>query len=225
MSVVVAIDGPVASGKTTVARQVASRLGFSLLDTGAIYRALALFCDDSDIEWSDETRVASATHQLPIRFEQDGDRHLVWLDERDVSREIRTPEISQGASIVSAIPEVRRGLLDLQRRLGSQGDIVAEGRDIGTVVFPDAEVKVFLTAQPEVRARRRLEELLARGKPATYANVLRELTERDQRDSNRSVAPLVPADDAVVLDSSAHSIDEVTRVIVERVRDHQAEQV
>jgi cytidylate kinase len=203
---VIAIDGPAGAGKSTVARQLARRLGFFLLDTGAIYRALALAAARAGVPFSDGARLAEVARELPLRFDESG---RVWLGDDDVSTAIRTPEISQGASTVSAHPEVRAALLDLQRRLAQDGRCVVEGRDIGTVVLPWAPVKIFLTASPEVRARRRYDELVARGAPVDLERTLAELMERDRRDETRAVAPLRQAEDAVLVDTSGLALDQV----------------
>lgn len=219
---IIAIDGPVAAGKTTLSKRLAERLDFSLLDTGAIYRAVALASRRQGIDWSDETQVAAVAHRLEIEFRWvDGTNHVL-LGSEDVTEAIRTPEMSQGASLVSALPEVRAALLNLQRQLGEEADVIAEGRDIGTVVFPDADLKIFLTARPEVRARRRHDEWLRTGHDETYEEVLRALKERDARDENRSVAPLKPASDSVLLDSSDLSIQQVVTqslALVSRARE------
>ena len=206
VAAVVAIDGPAGAGKSTVAKALARRLGFFLLDTGAIYRAVALVASRQGVAFSDGARLGVIAEQLPIRFDDAG---RVWLGDEDVSNAIRTPDISQGASTVSAHPEVRAALLGLQRSLASAGRCVVEGRDIGTVVLPWAPVKVFLTATDEVRARRRWEELRARGSQATFEETLREMTVRDHRDSTRAVAPLKQAPDAVPVDTSEMDLDEV----------------
>ncbi len=206
---VVAIDGPAGAGKSTVSRRLAVRLGYRLLDTGAIYRAVALAAQRAGTSWDDGAGCAAIARALDIDFAFDGAENKVQLGGQDVSAAIRTPEISQGASKVSALPEVRAALLDLQRRLGTAGGVVAEGRDIGTVVFPDAGAKFFLTASPEVRARRRYEELRAAGKEVDEAATLREIVERDERDSTRAAAPLKQADDAVLVDSTGLSADAV----------------
>jgi cytidylate kinase len=216
---VVAIDGPAGAGKSTVSRRLAVRLGYRLLDTGAIYRAVALTAQRQGISWDDGAALAGIARGLDIDFAFDGaDTNTVSLGGEDVSAAIRTPEISQGASRVSALPEVRDALLDLQRRLGAQGGVVAEGRDIGTVVFPDAGVKFFLTASPHVRARRRTDELRAAGKVVDEAATLREIIERDERDSTRAAAPLKQADDAVLVDSSGVAADEVVSRMEAEVR-------
>jgi len=213
--VIIAIDGPVAAGKTTLSKHLADRLGYSLLDTGAIYRAVALASRRQSIGWSDEPSVAAVASQLRIEFRWiDGTNHVL-LGGEDASDAIRTPEMSQGASLVSALPAVRAALLDLQRQLGEQGDVIAEGRDIGTVVFPHADIKVFLTARPEIRAQRRHEEWLRTGIDDTYENVLEALRERDARDENRPVAPLVPAPDSILIDSSELSIEQVVTQVLE----------
>ncbi len=220
---VVAIDGPAGAGKSSVTRLVAERLGYLLVDTGAIYRAVALAASRAGIGWSDSQPIAALASALVaregIRLERlaSGEQRVV-LDGEDVSSAIRTQAISEGASRVSAIPEVRESLLELQRAAGRRGGVVLEGRDIGTVVFPDAEAKFFLTASVDVRARRRHEELAQRGYPQSFEDVRREVIERDKRDSSRPVAPLRQAADAIVVDSSTLSIDEVVERIVEGVR-------
>jgi cytidylate kinase len=206
---VITIDGPVAAGKTSAARQLASRLGFTLLDTGAIYRSLALSAQRSGLEWRDESSMSQLASRMDIRFQQVGDVNRVLLSQDDVTEAIRYPEISQGASVVSALPGVRSALLDLQRQQASNGSVIAEGRDTGTVVFPQADVKFFLTATPQIRAQRRFLELETRGIDADLPAVLQDLHRRDHRDSSRSVAPLVPAPDAVSIDSSIMSAGEV----------------
>ena len=215
---VVAIDGPAGAGKSTAAKMLAERLGYSLLDTGAIYRTLALLARREGIDWGDGAAVARLARGLEIGFAFEGGANHVFLRGADISREIRAPEISDGASRVSALPEVRDALLDLQRRLGAAGGVVVEGRDIGTVVFPHAQAKIFLTAAAEERARRRVVELRAAGREADHAETLAELRARDHRDSTRAVAPLRQADDAVEIDSSAMSPEAVLDRMVELVR-------
>lgn len=212
-----AIDGPAGAGKSTVSREVARRLGFTMIDTGALYRTVALAAVRAGIDQEDEDRLAELLSRIEIRL--DGDR--VFLDGEDVSRAIRTPEISLGASRVSAVPAVRQGLLRLQRELGRAAPrgAVLEGRDIGTVVFPDADAKFFLTASVEQRAKRRYEELRSRGEEVTLEEVLADQIRRDRRDSERTLAPLRPAEDALVVDSSGRSIEDVVGEIVGIVRD------
>ncbi len=206
---VVAIDGPAGAGKSSASKALARRLGFFLLDTGAIYRCVALAARRAGVRWDDEPALAGLARALPIAFVQREAGQAVLLGGDDVSEAIRTAEISDGASRVSSLPAVRGGLLELQRRLAAAGRCVVEGRDIGTVVLPWAPVKFFLTASPEERARRRHAELLARGLASDYETTLREIVERDRRDSTREIAPLKPAPDAVHIDTSPLSLDEV----------------
>jgi cytidylate kinase len=222
--VVVALDGPAGAGKSTAARMLADRLGYVLVDTGALYRGVALASRERGVSWDDGPALGTLVDGLALGFLRDpagGKSHLT-IDGADRSGEIRTPEISDGASRVSRHREVRTALLGLQRRLGEQGGVVLEGRDIGTVVFPDAEVKVFLTASDEARAERRHGELRAAGHEGELETVLREIRERDRRDSERDVAPLKPADDALLLDTSEITLDEVVeeleRIVWARIR-------
>jgi len=220
---IIAIDGPAGAGKSTVARRVADALGFVLLDTGALYRAVALAASRGKVPVTDAARAGALAEDLARRNAIALESHpssggRVVLDGEDVSRAIRTPEIGMDASTVSAHPAVRKALLDMQRRAGEGGGIVAEGRDIGTVVFPNADYKFFLTASPEVRAQRRRDELAAKGRDVTLEETLAEVRKRDEQDTTRVVAPLKPADDATLLDSSAMSIDAVVDAILARVR-------
>ena len=207
--IVVTIDGPAGAGKSTVAKQLARRLGYGLLDTGAIYRSVALLAARKGVAWTDAEGCAEIAKDLDISYKLVGDKNHVFVAGEDVSTAIRTPENSQGASQVSAHPPVRAALLDIQRRVAEGGGLVVEGRDTGTVVFPTAEAKFFLTATPEERARRRVAELAAAGATVDYEQTLREIAERDDRDSSRDVAPMKPADDAVLVDSSTQTIEEV----------------
>ncbi|HEY2748606.1 MAG TPA: (d)CMP kinase [Polyangia bacterium] len=197
---VIAIDGPAGAGKSTAARALARRLGFFLLDTGAIYRTVALAASRAGVAFSDAEPLGHIAEALAIRFDEAG---RVFLGDEEISTLIRTPEMSQGASTVSAHPIVRQALLGLQRKLAARGRCVVEGRDIGTVVLPWAPLKIFLTASPDVRARRRYDELVAKGQTVDLAATLQEILIRDERDSNRAAAPLKQADDAVLLDTSA----------------------
>lgn len=220
---VVAIDGPAGAGKTTVTALVAERLGYVLIGTGSLYRAVALAAERAGITWDDAERVGALAEALAaqgaIRFAPgDGGAQRVLLHGEDVSLALRSEHISQGASRVSALPAVRQALLAMQRAAGKEGGVVLEGRDIGTVVFPDAEAKFFLTASVEVRAERRYRELVARGASADLAEVRREVETRDRRDTERPVAPLERAPDADLVDSSALDADAVVERIVARVR-------
>jgi cytidylate kinase len=225
---VVAIDGPAGAGKSTVSKLAAAELGYLLVDTGALYRVVALAALRERVSWGDSAVLAEfatrlvAEHAVQLDTRPDGGV-AVRLRGEDVSVAIREPSVAQGASIVSAVPAVREALLDMQRAAGGQGGVVLEGRDIGTVVFPSAEAKFFLTASVDVRAQRRLDELLARGDAAEFESVRRAVTERDLRDSTRPVAPLKQAPDALAIDASVLSIAEVVSRIVERVREVEAE--
>lgn len=218
---VIAIDGPAGAGKSTVAQQLAKRLGFVLVDTGALYRGLALIARERGVAWSDGPALGALASTLELHFEAvpEGAPRLLAGD-RDLSAEIRTPEISMGASDVSKHPEVRAALLELQRQLGKEGGVVLEGRDIGTVVFPDAEAKVFLTASADIRAQRRVLDLQNRGIQADLGQTLAEIQTRDAQDSGRPVAPLKAAPDAIVLDTTNLDIpavvDQLARVAREK---------
>ena len=214
---VVTIDGPAGAGKSSVAKLLARRLGYRLLDTGAIYRAVALAAKQRDIPWTDGPALGALARELDIKFDFVGDKNHVFLGSTDVSSGIRTPDISQGSSQVSAHPEVRAALLELQRRLGAGGGVVVEGRDTGTIVFPKAEAKFFLTANDEERARRRVAELTTTGTPVDFDVTLREIRERDQRDAGRDVAPMVPASDAVIVDSSTQTLEQVVDSLAAQV--------
>jgi cytidylate kinase len=225
---IVAIDGPAGAGKSTVARRLADALAFVLVDTGAMYRAVALAAKRDGIEWSDGPRLGVLAHDLVARnalsFERDpglGVRvKLVNADgsRDDISDAIRTPDMAQGASLVSAHPQVRDVLLELQRLAGAGGGVVLEGRDIGTVVFPDAEVKFFLTASAEVRASRRHAELVAKGQSVTLEETLADVKRRDAQDEGRAVAPLKKADGAVLVDSTRLTFEQTVASMLEHVK-------
>ncbi len=207
---VIAIDGPAGAGKSSAARLLAQRLGFVLVDTGALYRGAALAAFERGVDWEDGPALGALVDSLALSFQRSEDGSaLLLIDGVDRSQDIRTSHISTGASRTSRHPEVRKALLGLQRRLGSSGGVVLEGRDIGTVVFPDADVKVFLTASDESRAARRHAELKQAGHETDHEQVLSEIRARDRLDSERDIAPMRPADDAVVLDSSHLSLEAV----------------
>ena len=218
---VIAIDGPAGAGKSTVALRLAQTLGFVLVDTGALYRGVALAAREAGLDWNDPAALGALTSQLRFEIQpakdSDGAPRL-FIDGKDRSEDIRTPEISLGASEVSKHPRVRAGLLELQRQLGREGGVVLEGRDIGTVVFPDAELKVFLTAAPESRAERRVSDLAARGIMAAFGQTLDDIKLRDARDASREVAPLRAAPDAVTLDTTHLGVDSVVAQLAELAR-------
>jgi len=218
----IAVDGPSGAGKSTLSKDIAKKLGIVYIDTGAMYRAAALACLRAGINIKENPLQATETVKqstIDLSAEQDGQH--IFLNGEDVTGLIRTPEISMGASAVSAIPEVRLILVDLQRNLGNTRDVIMDGRDIGTYVLPDAPIKIFLTASPETRAQRRFLELKERGTPCDYETVLAELKERDHNDSTRAFAPLKPAEDSILVDTSAltyeESLDRLLAIIKERM--------
>lgn len=217
---VVAIDGPSGSGKGTISQWLAGKLGWHLLDSGALYRLVALAAQKAGADLNDAAATAKIAGHLDIAFHlepgEQGVRTL--LQGEDVSRMLRTEECGRAASIVAAIPEVRTALLHRQRAFRQPPGLVADGRDMGTVVFPDAEVKIFLTASAEARAERRYKQLNEKGIGANLADLLRDILKRDQRDQERSVSPLKPAGDAVMLDTTGMSIDEVCDRVYEEYR-------
>ncbi len=216
--VLIAIDGPAGAGKSATAREVAVRLGLPYLDTGAMYRAVALLAAraglGAELDAAGREAVVELARRLDVRFLGDPRNLRVAVEGEDVTGALRAPEVSRMASVVSAIPEVRREMVRRQRELAAFAGGVVEGRDIGTVVFPDATLKVFLTAAPEVRAQRRFDELNARGVVARWESVAAEQRERDLRDSTRPDSPLKPADGAVIVDSSRLSLAEVVDAVV-----------
>ncbi|HWO41143.1 MAG TPA: (d)CMP kinase [Candidatus Eisenbacteria bacterium] len=215
---IIAIDGPSGAGKSTLAKRLARDLGFTYLDTGAMYRALALKILRTGTDLSDERAVEALVRDTAISvFDEDGTLRVL-LDGIDVSRAIRTPEVSQMASKASALRPVRARMLELQREAARQRNVVAEGRDIGTVVFPHAEVKIFLDASVAERARRRFEELCAGGRQVTFEETLREIEERDRRDTERALAPLCKAPDAVTIDNSFLNANQVAERALAEVR-------
>ncbi len=220
---IISIDGPAGAGKSTVAKRLADRVGFVVVDTGALYRAVALGAARAGLAWEDSSAVGayarSLTESSELSFTRAPEgRARVLLKEEDITEAIRAPDIGMGASTVSAHPAVRAALLDLQRHAGREGGVVLEGRDIGTVVFPDAELKFFLTARADVRAARRLAELQAKGAPTTFEQTLDDVLRRDAQDTTRAAAPLRQAPDAVLIDNSDTTIDETVSRMVERVR-------
>ena len=215
---IIAIDGPSGAGKSTLAKRLAKELEFVYLDTGAMYRALALKVLRQGIDLADDARLAELIGSTGIDLNENCGKMEVLLDGADVAAEIRTPEGSQMGFKVSALRAVRARMLELQRAMGRRGNVVAEGRDIGTVIFPEAEVKIFLEASVSERARRRYDELIASGRAVGLVETLREFEERDKRDSERDVAPLRKAEDALMIDSSRVTADEVAALVLAHVQ-------
>jgi cytidylate kinase len=223
MTFILAIDGPAGAGKSTVARQVALRLNLTYIDTGAMYRSVALNALQNRIALEDTAALISLSNATRIHLEplSKMGTQTVYLNGADVSQAIRTPEVSQATSRISAIPEIRRIVVAEQRRMGEESErgVVLEGRDIGTVVFPHANLKIFLTASPVERAKRRHEELLAKGTEIDFETVLRDQEERDDRDTHRTVAPLIAAEDAVSLSTDGLSISQVVDIIIQHCQE------
>ncbi|MBI5085025.1 MAG: (d)CMP kinase [Acidobacteria bacterium] len=214
--ITVAIDGPAGAGKSTLARRVAARLGFLYIDTGAMYRAVALWAGRAGVSWEDRGGLERLALEAELELTPEG---RVLLNGEDVSAAIREPEMSQAASVVSAIPGVRRALVIKQQQMGAASSCVMEGRDIGTVVFPEAEVKIFLDASPEERARRRVSDLASRGIAAGFGEVFEEMKQRDERDSTRPDSPLRQAPDAIYIDSSGLDENQVEEALLRIVRE------
>lgn len=214
----VAIDGPAGAGKSSIARAAAKELGFIYVDTGALYRAVGVYGLRNGIDNKNAEAVAGTLPHISVELKfRDGVQH-VYLNGEDVSEEIRTPPASMAASDVSAVPAVRQFLFDLQRDIAAKNDCIMDGRDIGTVVLPNAQVKIFLTASPEARAMRRYKELQEKGAKDTYEEVLADLLQRDYNDSHRAVAPLKPAEDSITVDNSGLSLEDSIEQVLSVIR-------
>lgn len=211
----IAIDGPGGAGKSTLAKALAKKLGIIYVDTGALYRTVGLYVDRNDVDPSDEKAVAALLPTLDLKLSYEDGNQVIYMNSEKITEEIRTPKMSMYASAVSALPSVRAFLLDTQRKIAETNSVIMDGRDIGTVILPNAEVKIFLTADPSERARRRYEELISKGKSVTYEDVLSEMNTRDTNDSSRNIAPCVPADDAVLFDNTGYSLSESIDRVVE----------
>ena len=217
----IAIDGPSGAGKSTVSKAVAKKMGYIYVDTGAMYRAAALGCICGGIDIKNNPDKASemvSYMDIDIKYSKDGSQ-LIFLDKENVTDFIRTPEVSIGASDISKIPEVRLKLVDIQRKLGETNNVIMDGRDIGTFVFPDADVKIFLTASPEERARRRHKELIEKGQDVTFDEVLTDMRYRDKNDSTRAFAPLVPAEDSIILETDGMNFEESVSKVLEIINE------
>ncbi len=216
----VAIDGPAGAGKSTVARAAAKEIGFIYVDTGALYRAVGVNALRKGVDTKDKPAVAASLSDISVDLVFENGEQKVLLNGENVSTEIRTPPASMAASDVSAVPEVRAFLFDLQRDIAKRNSCIMDGRDIGTVVLPDAKVKIFLTASPEERATRRYKELIEKGTDVKYEDVLAELIERDYNDSHREIAPLKPAEDGVIIDTTGLTLEESIASIVKTVKEN-----
>jgi CMP/dCMP kinase len=217
---VITIDGPAGAGKSTVSRILAKSLNLLYLDTGAMYRAVALQAKRMNIPFSDGNALFKMCEKINIHFKANGDNSAIFIDNEDVSAQIRMPEMDMLSSSVSAVPEVRKAMTTLQRKIGERGGIVAEGRDMGTVVFPDAEYKFFVTASPEIRARRRFDERKARNEDIDINNVEADIRKRDDQDQSRKLAPLKPAEDAILIDTSELGIEGVIKAMIGHIKDN-----
>lgn len=214
----IAIDGPAGAGKSTISKKVASSLGFVYIDTGAMYRAVGLKAVRNGIDTNDEEGVISILPSLDIDIRHEGVEQHIYLDGENVSDKIRTGEISMAASNVSRIPAVRLKMVDMQRALAGKRDVVMDGRDIGSYVLPDAEIKIFLTASVDARAKRRFDELIEKGEKVSFEDVKNEMILRDKNDSSREFAPLKIADGATVIDTSDLSLEESIETVIKHIR-------
>ncbi|MBQ6412571.1 MAG: (d)CMP kinase [Ruminococcus sp.] len=220
MSIAIAIDGPAGAGKSTIARLAAKELGFIYVDTGALYRTIGLAASRRSLTAEDKDAIIEMLTAIKVELAfNEKHEQIVLLDGEDVSGLIRTPEISMMASAVSAIPEVRAFLLDLQRDMAHTNNVIMDGRDIGTVVLPDAKIKIFLSASPECRARRRYDELIEKGMDVKYEDILSDVIARDYADSHRDIAPLKPADDAIMVDTSGEDLKTSVNKLLTIMRD------
>jgi len=217
---IIAIDGPAGSGKSTVSRLIAKRLGILYLDTGAMYRAAALQAKRTGIDFTDGPGLFKMCLELDLRFITNGENQKILMDNRDITSDIRSPEMDMLASKISAVKEVRDAMTMLQRKIGMAGSLVAEGRDMGTVVFPDAGYKFFVTASVPERARRRYLERLSRGEAISTEKVEDELRKRDAQDSGRAIAPMRPAEDAEIIDTTGRDIEQVIEGILKKIHSY-----
>ncbi|MBO5937719.1 MAG: (d)CMP kinase [Clostridia bacterium] len=217
----VAIDGPAGAGKSTISRAAAKEMGYIYIDTGALYRTVGLNAMRKGADVNDpESVIATITDDLKVELRFIDGEQRMFLNDEDVSDKIRTPEASSAASKVSAVPEVRKYLFDLQKNLAKSNNCIMDGRDIGTVVLPDAKVKIFLTASPEARAKRRYDELIEKGMDVKYEDVLADMIKRDYDDSHRAIAPLKQADDAILADTSGNTLEESIALIIKIIKDN-----
>lgn len=220
MSIAIAIDGPAGAGKSSLSKEVAKELSFIYVDTGALYRTIGLAASRKGLKKEDKAEIISMLNDIDVKLSfNDEGTQIVLLNGEDVSSFIRTPEASMFASAVSAIPEVRAYLLDLQRNMAKSDNVIMDGRDIGTVVLPDAKIKIFLTASPEKRAMRRHKENIEKGIDSTYEEVLKDVNQRDYQDSHREIAPLKPAEDSVLVDTSDYDFDGSKELLLKVIKE------
>lgn len=218
--IAIAIDGPAGAGKSTIARCAAKAIGFIYVDTGALYRTIGLYMLNHGIDMIDQQAICSQLENIKVSLTfENGEQHVILCGE-DVSDEIRTAEVSMAASTVSAIPEVRKFLFQLQKDIAAKENVIMDGRDIGTVVLPDAQIKIFLTASPEERAKRRYDEMISKGMDVRYEDVLDDMKTRDYNDSHREIAPLVPAKDAVMVDTTGFALEESVDKLICIIKEH-----
>lgn len=215
---IITIDGPAGTGKSTVAKRIAQKLGFLYLDTGAMYRACALWASWQGLEWNDPQQFARRVHEIPLRVEYSGTSQRTWLANQDVSDLIRTPEVTEITKFAAGNPAVREFLGERQREIGSRQSLVTEGRDQGTAIFPNAELKIFLEASPEIRAQRRSGELRQQGRNPDYSEILKAINDRDEQDRNRTVGPLKKAPDAIEIQTDDLSVDQVVNQILNLIK-------
>ena len=213
---IITIDGPAGSGKSSVAKRVAQELGFVHLDSGAIYRAVTLFLLQRGVSPSDVPKIEECLKKLDLKVKD----QQIYINGENVTEAIRSPQVDEMVSLYSALPVVRKYLLTLQRELQDGQDLIAEGRDMGTVIFPDADLKIFLKADAKTRAIRRWKELMERGVDIAFDDVYYQIIQRDEKDSNRELSPLIPAEDAIILDTSDLTLDEVVERVIKLVKDH-----
>ncbi len=220
MSIAIAIDGPAGAGKSSLSKEVAKELSFIYVDTGALYRTIGLAASRKGLKKEDKAEIISMLNDIDVKLSfNDEGTQIVLLNGEDVSNYIRTPEASMFASAVSAIPEVRAFLLDLQRNMAKSDNVIMDGRDIGTVVLPDAKIKIFLTASPEKRAMRRHKENIEKGIDSTYEEVLKDVNQRDYQDSHREIAPLKPAEDSVLVDTSDYDFEGSKKLLLKVIKE------
>jgi len=220
MSIAIAIDGPAGAGKSSLSKKVAKELSFIYVDTGALYRTIGLAASRKGLKKEDKAEIISMLNDIDVKLSfNDEGTQIVLLNGEDVSSFIRTPEASMFASAVSAIPEVRAFLLDLQRNMAKSDNVIMDGRDIGTVVLPDAKIKIFLTASPEKRAMRRHKENIEKGIDSTYEEVLKDVNQRDYQDSHREIAPLKPAEDSVLVDTSDYDFEGSKELLLKVIKE------